>query len=142
VWQVGGSTEQFDVFVLADVERMINSEYLVVAVVNAAVDYTVKNLVSILAASLGHLEYSLGGEGSFSVDEEDFTLQSSFRRGKLSLNTQFHTDLRIVGHESIDDIVVMRVNLIVDHFYYSILSFDIEDFLPCKVAFDQSVESV
>src|SRR3989441_9232400 len=83
---------------------MINSEYLVVAVVSAAVDYAVRNLVSSLFASLGHLEYSLGGEGSFSVDEEDFTLQSSFRRGKLSLNTQFHTDLGLTRSELTDEL--------------------------------------
>ena len=78
---------------------MINGKYLVVAVVNAAVNDTVKNLVCILSAGLGHLEYSLGCEGSFRVDKEDFSLQSSFSCGKLSLDTQFHTYLRFTGSE-------------------------------------------
>src|SRR6266581_8202196 len=83
---------------------MIDSQYLVVAVVDAAVYDTVKNLVRILSAGLGHLEYSLGSESSFGVDEEDFSFQSSFRGGKLSLNTQFHTDLRFACSEFADEL--------------------------------------
>src|SRR5207249_8188746 len=111
-----------------------------VTIVDATVDDAVENLVSILSASLSHLEYSLGRESPLSIDEENLPLQSAFSGGKLSLNTQFHRDLRIVGHESIDDIVVVGVNLVVDHFYYAVLFFNIGSFLPCEVALDQSVE--
>src|SRR2546425_10405195 len=65
-----------------------------VAIVNATVDDAIENLVSILPASLGHLKYSLGRKGTLRVDKEDFSLQSSFCGRKLSLNTQFHRDLR------------------------------------------------
>src|SRR5256884_3733076 len=68
-----------------------------VAIVNAAVDDAVKNPFSILSTSLGHLEYSLGREGAFSIDEENLPLQSAFCGGKLSLNTQFHRDLRFAS---------------------------------------------
>src|SRR2546429_7537107 len=64
-----------------------------VAIVNAAVDDAVKNPFSILPTSLGHLEYSLGREGAFSIDEENLPLQSAFCGGGLRLNTQFHRDL-------------------------------------------------
>src|SRR3989442_15823162 len=70
-----------------------------VAIVNAAVDDAVENLVSILSTSLGHLEYSLGREGAFSIDEENLPLQSAFCGGKLGLNTQFHKDLRFAISE-------------------------------------------
>src|SRR2546425_7957208 len=90
----GVDDEQFDVFFLADLESVIDSQYLMVAIVNATVDDAIENLVSILSTSLGHLKYSLGRESSFRVDEEDFSLQSSFCGRKLSLNTQFHRDLR------------------------------------------------
>src|SRR6266849_437638 len=83
---------------------MINRQDLMVAVVNTAVDDTVENLVSILPAGLGHLEYSLGGESSFRVDEEDFSLQSALCCRKLSLNTQFHTDLRFASSEFADEL--------------------------------------
>src|SRR5712664_3618143 len=66
-----------------------------ITIVNAAVDYTIKNLVSILPASLGHLENSLGRESTLSIDEENLPLQSTLCRRKLSLNTQFHRDLRL-----------------------------------------------
>src|SRR5712664_2917874 len=75
-----------------------------VTIVNAAVDYTIKNLVSILPASLGHLEYSLGREGTLSIDEENLPLQSALCRRKLSLNAQFHRDLRFARSEFADEL--------------------------------------
>src|SRR5712664_3095121 len=75
-----------------------------VTIVNAAVDYTIKNLVGILPASLGHLEYSLGREGTLSIYEEDFSLQSTLSRRKLRLNTQFHRDLRFARTKFADEL--------------------------------------
>src|SRR5712691_10335046 len=83
---------------------MINREDLMVAVVDAAVDDAVENLVCILPAGLGHLEYSLGRESTLSIDEEDFSLQSALCCGKLSLNTQFHTDLPFASSEFADEL--------------------------------------
>src|SRR3989441_2685824 len=104
VCEDGVDDQQFDVFSLADLESVIDSQYLMVAIVNATVDDAIENLVSILPASLGHLEYSLGRESSFRVDEEDFSLQSSFCGGKLSLNTQFHRDLRFARAKFADEL--------------------------------------
>jgi len=57
---------------LADLECMVDREDLVVAVVDAAVDDSVKDLLGVQLHGRGHLVDPLGGEGSFSVYEEDF----------------------------------------------------------------------
>jgi len=88
---------------LAHFEGVVDTEDLVVTVVDAAVDYPFQDFLWIVTGGLCYLVDSLWCEGSFCIDEEYFSVESSFLFGELCSDTGGHTYLGFACSEFADE---------------------------------------